>query len=264
MGINGINKYINFGLRPEWISVLTEERENFRATMRLGTRMVPSAVTWFREAGLIGDGSAIQPTKLADFAEQRNVHDDKMLWECIWARLSNASPLIKWYVTSAAAGEKKTQGEIGNMLEESGVESAAVRKGALSSLCSIIKNSPISSERNPVVEVEAKGSRVISLTRVPHMVEDLALLYGLFAMAETAGQTSFSVSGMMAADFSAKCVSPLVAFAMPVAEFKQQCQGLADRHGDFVKCNFTHGLDEIQIMTAEKSIDDVVELMMKA
>lgn len=263
MTLNGINKYMTFGLRPDWITALLEERESFRSTMRLGTRMVPSAVTWFREAGLISETSAIELTKLALVAERFGV-EDKSLWECIWASLSNRSPLIKWYVSSLPANERKTQDDIGSMIEMAGVSSASVRKGALSSLCSIIKTSPIASETYPIVSLETKGKRVLSLTRVPHAVDDLALLYSLFVMARQAEQTSFSVSGLMTADFTAKYVSPLVAFAMSVSDFKQQCQGLADKYGDFIHCSFTLGLDEIQVKTGQKSVDDVVDLMLNA
>lgn len=264
MTMSGINKYMTFGLRPDWIIALLEERETFRSTMRLGTRMIPSAVTWFREAGLITEASAIELTRLAHYAEGCNVHEDKVLWECIWANVSNMSPLIKWYVSSVPANERKTQDEINSLIEAAGVTSASVRKGALSSLCSIIKTSPIASEDYPVVSIETKGSRVLSLTRIPHAVDDLALLYSLFVMARQAEQTSFSVSNLMTADFSAKYVSPIVAFAMPVADFKQQCQGLADRYGDFIHCNFTLGLDEIQIKANQKTVDDVVDLMLNA
>lgn len=263
MTMNGINKYMTFGLRPDWITALLEEREAFRSTMRLGTRMIPSAVTWFREAGLITEASAIEMTNLSLVAERLGV-EDKMLWECIWSNTSNMSPLIKWYVSSVQVNERKTQDEISSMIEAAGVSSASVRKGALSSLCSIIKTSPISSESYPIVALETKGNRVLSLTRVPHAVSDLALLYSLFVMARQAEQTSFSVSGLMTADFSAKYVSPLVSFGMSVADFKQQCQGLADKYGDFIHCSFTLGLDEIQVKTDQKTLDDVVDLMLNA
>lgn len=260
--MNGINKYLNFGLRPDWIVELVELKERFRSSDRLGVRMIPSAVTWFRESGLIGAATAIEPTRLLSVAE-RSSAEDKALWEAIWMNLANVSPLVKWYVASASVGDGKTQNDIADMLEANGVASASVRKGALSSLCSLLKFSPLGSGERPVVRLETKGARVVSLTRVPHEVEDMALLYGLFAMAIHAEQTSFSVSSMMTADFSAKYVSPIVAFGMPVAEFKQQCQGLADRHGDFIHCNFTLGLDEVRIKTDEKTLDDVVDLMLK-
>ncbi len=66
MNISGINKYMTFGLKPEWIEVLANEGASFRQTTALGNRMVPSAVTWFREAGLIGDSTAITTTLLLE------------------------------------------------------------------------------------------------------------------------------------------------------------------------------------------------------
>ena len=81
-------------------------------------------------------------------------------------------------------------------------------------------------------------------------------------MAKEAEQSEFSVSGLMGADFSAKYISPIVAFAMDVEQFKQQCLGLSGRYGEFIHCNFTHGLDEIQLKAEARSADDVIGLML--
>jgi hypothetical protein len=86
MNISGINKYMTFGLKPEWIEVLANEGANFRQTTALGNRMVPSAVTWFREAGLIEDSTAITTTVLLEVGKKRGF-SDLLLWQLLWFRL---------------------------------------------------------------------------------------------------------------------------------------------------------------------------------
>lgn len=138
------------------------------------------------------------------------------------------------------------------------------KRGGISAFRDMLTKSPFGTGEFPVVQIVMKGRVVDKMTRVPHAVDDLALLYGLFLMAGIAEQSSFSISQLMSADFTAKFISPIVAFAMPVATFQQQCQGLADRYGDFIQCNFTLGLDEITLKTGAKTLDDVVELMLQA
>ncbi len=138
----------------------------------------------------------------------------------------------------------------------------ATKKGGISAFKDMLTKSPFGTGAYPVVSVAMKGKQVGTMTRVPHAVDDSALLYGLFVMAKEAEQSEFSVSGLMGADFSAKYISPIVAFAMDVERFKQQCLGLSGRYGEFIHCNFTHGLDEIQLKTDAKSADDVIDLML--
>ena len=169
---------------------------------------------------------------------------------------------MKWFVTTTKINQAYSSDDLFSLMGSDIKD--ATKKGGISAFKDMLTKSPFGIGNLPIVELEMKGKLVNTMTRVPHAVDDLALLYSLFVMARQAEQTSFSVSGLMVADFSAKYVSPIVAFAMPVADFKQQCQGLADRYGDFIHCNFTLGLDEIQIKTDRKSVDDVVDLMLNA
>ena len=81
MNISGINKYMTFGLKEDWINILIQDRENFRSTSELGNRMIPSAVTWFREASLISDATAITTTKLLEVAANSGADESNdQLW----------------------------------------------------------------------------------------------------------------------------------------------------------------------------------------
>jgi ferredoxin len=261
MNISGINKYMTFGLKPEWIEVLANEGANFRQTTALGNRMIPAAVTWFREAGLIEDSTAIATTLLLEIGKERGFSDIQ-LWQLLWSRLANLSPLVKWYVCNTDCDAEYPVKRIDEMLAQS-VGSASVRKGALSSLCQLIKASPLGEGECALIETEMKGRAVEKLTRRSRLVESLVILYGLYVMAEKSGRGTFTVRQMMVTEFEGEFVSPLAAFSIPPDEFKKQCMGLAAVYPDFIACSFTLGLDEVRVFPETKRRDDVVGLFLR-
>jgi phosphoadenosine phosphosulfate reductase len=261
MNISGINKYMTFGLKPEWIEVLANEGANFRQTTALGNRMVPAAVTWFREAGLIGDSTAITTTLLLEVGKKRGF-SDLLLWQSLWFRLANTSPLVKWYVCNTDLDMGYPMKQIDEKLSQS-IGSASVRKGALQSLCQLVKASPLNEGDTALIEAEMKGRTVERLTRRSRSVDPLVVLYGLYVMAEKAGRGAFTVRQMMAAEFDGEVVSPLSAFGIPPDEFKKQSMGLAAVYPDFIACSFTLGLDEVRLFPETKNRDDVVELILR-
>ncbi len=261
MNISGINKYMTFGLKPEWIEVLANEGANFRQTTALGNRMVPAAVTWFREAGLIGDSTAITTTPLLEVGNKRGF-SDMLFWQLLWFRLANISPLVKWYVCNTDFDTGYQIKQIDDSLAQS-VGSASVRKGALQSLCQLVKSSPLGEGDGALIEAEMKGRTVEKLMRRSRSVDPLVVLYGLYVMAEKSGRDAFTVRQMMATEFDGEVVSPLAAFGILPDEFKKQCMGLAALHPDFIACSFTLGLDEVRLFPETNNRADVVRLILQ-
>ena len=261
MNISGINKYMTFGLKPEWIEVLASEGPNFRQTTALGNRMVPAAVTWFREAGLIEESTAISTTLLLHVGKKFSF-SNLFFWQLLWARLANFSPLVKWYICNIEINSKHSIAQIDEILQQS-VESASVRKGALQSLCQLIKSSPIGLDLNALVLTEMKGRAVEKLIRRSVSVDPFVVLYCLYVIAEMSGRGAFTVRQMMTVDFEADFVSPIAVFGILPDEFKKQCMGLAAMYPDFIRCSFTLGLDEVQVFPETKSRNDVVALILE-
>ncbi len=260
MKINGINKYMTFGLKPEWIEILANEGANFRQTTALGNRMIPAAVTWFREAGLIKDSTAITTTLLLEIGKKRGF-SDLLLWQLLWFRLVNASPLVKWYVCNTDFDTGYALKAIDEKLAQY-VGSESVRKGALQSLCQLIKASPLGEGERALIEAEMRGRTVEKLTRRSRSVDSLIILYGLYVMAGKAARDAFTVRQMMTAEFDDEVVSPLSAFGIRPDEFKKQSLGLAAVYPDFITCNFTLGLDEVRLFPEMKNPDDVIEVIL--
>lgn len=267
MNISGINKYMTFGLKPEWISVLEREGAAFRQTTALGNRMIPAAVTWFREAGLISGATDVSSTTLLHSSEKLGA-SNPLLWELIWLRLVNVSPLVKWYVCDTDLDIETTLPSLDAKLAER-VASSSVRKGALQSLCQLIKGSPIGEGEGAWVETKAKGRAIESLIRRTHEVEPLVTLYGLYVTAGKAGRGTFTVRQLMekpdagGEGFVEAFISPMVAFGLSPDTFKKHCLGLATQYPGLIACSFTLGLDEVRVFPDTKTRDDVLAEIMK-
>jgi 3'-phosphoadenosine 5'-phosphosulfate sulfotransferase (PAPS reductase)/FAD synthetase/ferredoxin len=259
MNIAGVGKYQNFGLQPNWISILSNKRENFRLESPLGPNQVQSAISWFHEAGLIIDGRSLQPTRLLTVAEYLGF-DSILLWQLIWEGLVNNSPLVKWYVCNFPIHIPKDTHELENILSQN-VASPATCTAASKSFRNLLKNSPLGMGDLPLVHLELKGNQVKSLTRLPVVPSNLVVLYGLYLMGHLTKRNSFNVREMMSADFEMPCVSPLYAFGIEPSEFQRICNGLSSKYPDFLSVSFTLGLDEVRL-NIQKTFDDVLDLVL--
>jgi len=258
--LNGINVYKNFGLRTEFVSVYLAERDAFDQTKRLNrAKQVPAAKAWFRQ-GLLMDAKTTAPTRLLDMFDKRGV-EDMLAWDCVWMGLCNYAPLVKWLVSTLKLDVSYTDADILDLLG-SGIKDVT-KKGGMQALKNMLVSTPFGTGENSVCELLKKGKFTVGLKRRSRSVDPLAVLYGLYVMAEKAGRGAFTVRQMMAAEFDGEFVSPLAAFGIPPDEFKRQCMGLAALHPGFIACSFALGLDEVRVFPETKKRDDVVELILE-
>ena len=258
--LKSIANYQNFGLRENWIAVFLAEKEDFVKTTQLGGPMIDSARLWFRQALLSMDNKKCIPAPLLKVAEKLGP-DSSKLWDLIWIALTNNSPLIKWFVTTLLPNQTITPEEIKALMGN--IVSEGAKKGGLQALNNLFKSSPLGTGEQTIVQLQTKGAKILSLTRVRRVPEPLVILYSLYLIAEKADRETFTLSEMMNADFESSYISPLVAFGMPVDELKAVCNGLAIRHPQFIHCKFTLGLDEIQLYPNNKNLEDVINLILE-
>lgn len=257
--LKSIANYQNFGLRESWIQVYCDEGETFAQNTTLGGGpMIDSAKIWFRQALLTKDSKSLEPGKILQIASAFGTDSD-LFWCLIWIALCNNSPLLKWFATNIAIGEKVSADDINDKL---GDLSPSAKRGGMQALFNFFKSSPIGKGENVIVQLEQKGVRVVGLKRVPKSVEPLVVLYSLYLMANVAERTAFTLSEMMSADFESPFISPLIAFGMGVDELKAQCMGISSVYPDFLSCSFSLGLDEIKVFPQKKTLNDVIGLIL--
>ena len=184
-----------------------------------------------------------------------------MAWDCVWMGLCNYAPVVKWLVCTLKMNVSYTDADLFDLLGN-GIKDVT-KKGGMQALKNMLVSTPFGTGENSVCELLKKGNHTVGLTRRSRPVEPLAVLYGLYVMAEKSGRDAFTVRQMMAAEFDGDLVSPLAAFGIPPDEFKKQCMGLAAVHPDLIACSFTLGLDEVRVFPETKSKDDVVALILE-
>jgi len=253
----GIDRYKHFGLKKEWVALYADEKEGLFSSVALGPNMIPAARNWFSHA-FLSTGQGDHPSKLLQVAEAQGA-DSELLWDLLWIGLAQKSALIKWFVVNCKIDTLYSIDDLQGMLGEL---KESTKNGGLDSLKATFRQSPLGTGSAPVVEMVQKGVRVLGLKRVPKSIEPLAVLYSLYLMATVADRTAFTLSEMMTADFESPYISPLVAFGMNVEELKGQCMGISSIYPDYLACSFTLGLEEIKVFPKEKTLDDVIGLIL--
>ncbi|MDR0611478.1 MAG: phosphoadenosine phosphosulfate reductase family protein, partial [Planctomycetaceae bacterium] len=243
MNIQGICNHGNFGLQPGFIAKLIEHKDAFREKFGAGKPMTDSAIEWFREAGLM-ENNTTKITRLLTVAEKIG-SDNPFLWQLIWLRLANYSPLVKWFVCFTRFGTTIDRVELDTILSNTILAKSSCDQ-AIKCLCNFFKNSPISSSL-PLVHLIIKGKSVKSITRISIEPEPLTILYGLYLSASLTKRSSFTIREMQSAEFESPYVSPIAAFGIPPETFKTLVNGLAIRYPEFISVSFTHGLDEVRL-----------------
>lgn len=267
----GFNLYKTFGLRSEFLEVLLATREKF-ADPAVNTRMnidkqVASAKCWFRQAELL-DGN--RPTRLLELFAAPGGMTRRENWHLLWFNLANNAPLIRVFILRLRLGQVYADEELWAALAEDIGEKS--RKGALSSLKNTLRASPFGRQVEDIHKpppdvvgacpaVFTGNSRMTAIARQPVNPDRLALLYCLFWIAAKTGRRSFTVRELLAADMDSDYISPLVAFGADTEEFVKTCRGLSVSHPDYLSCNFTLNLDEINLRTDSKTLSDVIDLL---
>lgn len=258
--LNGINMYKNFGLRTDFVAVYLDERENFDQTERLNrAKQVPAAKAWFRQALLMEEKTS-KPTLLLDVFDRRGL-EDPLAWDCVWLGLCNHAPLIRWFIHALewnrAYGNDELPDLLGNIKD-------VTKRGGLQALKNTLVATPLGAGPGAVCELERRGATTVAVTRRPRSADRLAVLYGLYVMAEKAKRGAFTVRQMLEVPLEDGVASPLAAFGMSPDEFKRQCQGLATDWPDLIACSFTLGLDEVRVFPERNGRDGVLKLILDA
>ena len=91
---SGIDRYSTFGLRDEWVDMFFDKDDEWFGTYpNLGTKMIPAAKNWLREAELINE----RGNRVSDkFALVKGLYDRNKLaaWQIIWVGLAYNSAIV--------------------------------------------------------------------------------------------------------------------------------------------------------------------------
>ncbi len=91
---SGIDRYSTFGLKDEWVDVFFNKGGDwFGAYPNLGTKMIPAAINWLREAELI-DEKEKKVSKKFDVVKELYDRNKLAAWQVIWVGLAFNSAIV--------------------------------------------------------------------------------------------------------------------------------------------------------------------------
>ena len=207
MRTSGIDRYSTFGLRDEWVDVFFDRGEDwFGSYPNLGTKMIPAAINWLREAELIDEKEKKTSSK---FEIVKGLYDRNRLaaWQVIWVGLSYNSAIVNSFVKSIKLEVQYTRDDIVAIMREDfpSLNDNTI-KNPTNALITMLRYSPLGSLSNEdgdaqniyVAELQMSGNSTKGIRRIsPGYVSMHALAYLLYKEAESSNCYDITVSDLL-------------------------------------------------------------------
>ncbi len=204
---SGIDRYSTFGLRDEWVDVFFDKGDSWFGTYpNLGTKMIPAAINWLREAELIDEKEKKISTK---FELVKGLYDRNKLaaWQVIWVGLAFNSAIVSSFVKSIKLEVQYTRDDIVAIMKEDfpSLNDNTI-KNPTNALITMLRYSPLgclSSETGDaqniyVAELQMAGNSTKGIKRIsPGYISMPALAYLLYKEAQTTKCYDITVSDLL-------------------------------------------------------------------
>lgn len=204
---SGIDRYSTFGLRDEWVDVFFNKGDEwFGSYPNLGTKMIPAAKNWLREAELIDEkGNKVS----GKFGIVKDLYDRNKLaaWQVIWIGLSFNSAIVNSFVKSIKQDVRYTRDDIvAIMREDFPTLNDNTIKNPTNALITMLRYSPLGCLTNEscdaqniyVAELQMVGNTTKEVRRIsPGYVSMPALAFLLYKEAHISKCFDVTVSDLL-------------------------------------------------------------------
>lgn len=207
MKTSGIDRYSTFGLRDEWVDVFFDKgNEWFGSYPNLGTKMIPAAINWLREAEMIDS----KEKKISDkFEVVKDLYNRNKLaaWQVIWVGLAHNSAIVNAFVKSIKMDVNYSRDDIvAIMREDFPTLNDNTIKNPTNALITMLRYSPLGCLTNEqadaqnihVAELHMLGNSTKGIRRIsPSYVSMPAIAYLLYKEAECTKCYDTTVSDLL-------------------------------------------------------------------
>lgn len=263
---SGIDKYSTFGLREEWLSnFFAEGEEWFGKYPGLGSKMIPAAINWLREAELINRREKKISDKY-DLMKKLYYTNPLIVWQVIWVGLSFNSAIVNAYVKDVKYDIDYGQDDLLEIMKNNfpALNDTTIRN-PINALINMFKNSPLGvldsnlkDDNNIYVsELGMSGRSVKTIRRIaPNYVSLPALAYLLYKNAHESKQYDTTVSDLM---LFGKMTSYTV-LGVSLEQLIRSLNSLAQMN--VLSVDLVGGLENVHF-DKEMTADDVLAIMIK-
>lgn len=250
-----IDKYKNFGLKEEWVSLYFADIENFwDSNHGLNPQyQIPSLRNWLKDAEIIND--KYQLTQLGRLLSQIYPDNSILVWEIIWINLTYNSFISKWFATHVMYAKPFTKSLLEEMIQtEFPVYKGKTIHNAVYQISRTLKESPIGNNFSQYVQ-EVKET----VMRYPY--EDIsveAIAYSLYKYANVRNISMLRVSDFYKTDVES---GVYIEFGISKNNFEKQLRTLNSTTNRVLVAELNMGLDHITLREDLKPIDALMLLI---
>ncbi len=266
MRTSGIDRYSTFGLRDEWVDVFFDKGDEWFGTYpNLGTKMIPAAINWLREAELIDEREKKTSTKF-DMVKELYARNRLAAWQIIWVGLSFNSAIVNSFVKSIKFEVQYSRDDIVAIMREDfpSLNDNTI-KNPTNALITMLRYSPLgclSSELTDaqniyVAELQMSGNSTKGIRRIsPGYVSMHALAYLLYKEAKDANCYDITVSDLLLPGQ----VSPYSVLGMTADNLIPALKALTQM--GVLTADLTGGLENVHL-NEDLSPDEALEAVIK-
>lgn len=251
MRTSGIDRYSTFGLRDEWVDVFFDKgNEWFGTYPNLGTKMIPAAINWLREAELIDD----KEKKISDkFDVVKGLYDRNKLaaWQIIWVGLAYNSAIVNSFVKSIKLEVQYSRDDIvAIMKEDFPTLNDNTIKNPTNALITMLRYSPLGCLSNEqaeaqniyVAELQMSGNSTRGIRRIsPGYISMPALAYLLYKEAKETNCYDLTVTDLLLPEG----VNPYTVFGMTAENLIPALKALTQM--GILTADLTGGLENVHL-----------------
>lgn len=263
----GMNRYTTLGLRQSFLEHFFNMKNDCWNSKELGNRQYDALKVWLKEAEII------QISPQTDKNGQVTILGEKLIqlgpyhpfvWSAIWTNLAYNSQLIKWYLLCVPVGEIYEKGDLIYIIGDD--YSERQRENAISSLCELLRHSPIGNTLEMGIPIP-HGNSFKFYKKGWETPEAASILYAFYRYAEKIGghydltlKELESIRKKRPENFIG--MEPATIFGLNSQKFKEMVQTLSIHYSDLIKTSFVADLDNIKL-NKEKTSLDIVDLILK-
>lgn len=207
MRTSGIDRYSTFGLRDEWVDVFFDKGDEWFGTYpNLGTKMIPAAINWLREAELIDEREKKTSSKF-EIVKSLYSRNKLAAWQIIWVGLSFNSAIVNSFVKSIKFEARYSREDVvAIMREDFPALNDNTIKNPTNALITMLRYSPLGRQTSEtidaqniyVAELQMSGNSTKGIRRIsPGYISMHALAYLLYKEAKTTGCYDITVSDLL-------------------------------------------------------------------
>ncbi len=207
MRTSGIDRYSTFGLRDEWVDVFFDKGDEWFGTYpNLGTKMIPAAINWLREAELIDEREKKTSSKF-EIVKSLYSRNKLAAWQIIWVGLSFNSAIVNSFVKSIKFETQYSREDVvAIMREDFPALNDNTIKNPTNALITMLRYSPLGRQTSEtidaqniyVAELQMSGNSTKGIRRIsPGYISMHALAYLLYKEAKTTGCYDITVSDLL-------------------------------------------------------------------